>query len=116
MPTTTERIRELNDVLRTMREPIGIPLALGTLVITSGVREHGADFITRAVRAVRRYSVFTPDNDPHGEHDFGEFKLDGALLFWKIDYYNRTMQHGSEHPEDAAATRCVLTILLADEY
>jgi hypothetical protein len=63
-----------------------------------------------------RASEFTPDNDPHGEHDFGSFTLVGRKFFWKIDYYDREMVHGSEEPADPAKTMRVLTILLASEY
>ena len=42
-----------------------------------------------------QFSEFTPDNDPHGEHDFGSFTLVGREFFWKIDYHDRDMIHGS---------------------
>jgi hypothetical protein len=60
--------------------------------------------------------VFTNDNDPYGEHDFGAFDVDGARLFWKIDYYDRSLSGGSPDPTDPAVTCRVLTIMLAWEY
>ena len=64
-----ERIRALNDALRTRQSPIGSLIASGDLVITRGVADKGTEFVTRAVHAVRTFSDFSPDNDPHGEHD-----------------------------------------------
>jgi hypothetical protein len=113
--SSSEQIRALNDAFRT--QPfIGAALASDELVITRGVADYGNDFADRAVTAVRRFSNFTEDNDPHGEHDFGSFELDGIKLFWKIDYYDRKLEYGSPDPADPAVTRRVLTILLAEEY
>jgi hypothetical protein len=55
-------------------------------------------------------------NDPHGEHDFGNFTLAGRKFFWKIDYYDAAMEFGSEDPADPSKTTRVLTIMLASEY
>ena len=63
-----------------------------------------------------QFSEFTPDNDPHGEHDFGSFTLVGREFFWKIDYHDRDMIHGSQDPADPEKTTRVLTIMLASEY
>jgi Protein of unknown function (DUF3768) len=114
--TQTARIRELNDAVRTADTAIGALLANGQLVITRGVAAKGNAFIDRAVKAVREFSDFTEDNDPHGEHDFGIFELDGISLNWKIDYYDRDLKYGSADPSDPEQTRRVLTILLAEEY
>jgi hypothetical protein len=111
----SEQIRVLNDAFRT-HPFIGAALTEDELVITPGVADHGNDFIDRAVKMVRQFSNFTGDNDPHGEHDFGSFELDGTELFWKIDYYDRDLKYGSPDPADPAVTRRVLTILLAEEY
>jgi Protein of unknown function (DUF3768) len=115
-PTKGEQIRFLNDAFRTADTAIGVFLANGQLVITSGVAAHGNDFIDRAVSALRRYRNFGPDNDPYGEHDFGIFKIDGITLNWKIDYYDENLEYGSPDPADPSVTRRVLTILLAEEY
>jgi hypothetical protein len=65
---------------------------------------------------VRRFSEFGPDNDPHGEHDFGVFEHDGHRFFFKIDYYDPDLRFGSEDPTDPEKTTRVLTIMLAEEY
>jgi len=62
------------------------------------------------------FSVFTADNDPHEEHDFGNFELAGHKFFFKIDYFDANMEFGSEDPADPAKTTRALTIMLAEEY
>ena len=61
-------------------------------------------------------SNFTTDNDPHREHDFGSFEIEGETYFFKIDYYALDMDGGSEDPADPEKTTRVLTIMRADEY
>ena len=103
------KIRELNDVFR--QTFIG-----GRVVMTPGV--NGLDEGAKAdvIAKVRAFETFTLDNDPHGEHDFGSFGHDGEKFFWKIDYYDRSMEFGSPNPSDPKDTTRVLTIMLADEY
>jgi hypothetical protein len=82
----------------------------------------GACFRRTALTPCRRpfkvesFDSFTEDNDPHGEHDFGAFEHEGQRIFWKIDYYARDREHGSENPADPKQTVRVLTIMLASEY
>lgn len=109
--TTRHRVRDLNDAFRTCSSSAG-----GQWMITSGIQSRGPEFVAQAVRAVREFDRFSEDNDPYGEHDFGSFSLAGQTLFWKIDYYDRTLSFGSEDPADPAATCRVLTIMLASEY
>jgi hypothetical protein len=70
----------------------------------------------RFMFAMRDFNAFTDDNDPHGEHDFGGFEVDGHKMFFKIDYYDRAMEMHSPDPSDPAVTTRVLTIMLAEEY
>jgi hypothetical protein len=65
---------------------------------------------------VATFSEFTADNDPHEEHDFGNFELAGRKFFFKIDYFDANMEFGSEDPADSAQTTRALTIMLAEEY
>lgn len=106
--STVSRIAKLNDCFR--RHP-----GEGWLV-TSGIQAKGPIFVLCAMNAVSAFSAFTPDNDPHGEHDFGAFQISGERLFWKIDYYDKDLYFGSPDPADPAVTRRVLTIMLASEY
>jgi hypothetical protein len=110
------QIRALNDAFRTEPLSVGSAFARNSLVITRGVADYGNNFIDRAVAAVQTFSNFNEHNDPHGEHDFGAFEIDGVALFWKLDCYDRWSQWGSPDAADPAVTRRVLTILLADEY
>ena len=88
----------------------------GKVMMTSGVDELPDCVKAEALRQVATFSEFTPDNDPHGEHDFGSFTLVGRKFFWKIDYYDKEMQHGSDNPSDPDVTTRVLTLMLAEEY
>ena len=58
--------------------------------------------------------AFTPDNDPHGEHDFGSFEYAGKTIFWKVDCYDRDLNYGSPDPADENVTERVLTVMLAE--
>jgi len=104
------RIRELNDAFRLD------PQRWGRLMITCGVQEMGAAFVEKAIIAARTFDRFTPDNDPHGEHDFASMIIDGTTVFWKIDYFDKRMEYGSEDPADSRKTTRVLTVMLAEEY
>jgi hypothetical protein len=106
---SAEGIRALNDEFR--RTFHG-----GRIMMTSGINALPDDAKARILEKVRTFDVFTPDNDPRGEHDFGNFELSGKKVFWKIDYYDAAMQFGSEDPADPSKTSRVLTIMLASEY
>ena len=104
----TKRIRDLNDAFRKSM--------VGDVVITHGVAGLPSDVQAMAIRKVATFDAFTPDNDPHGEHDFASFDVAGQKVFWKIDYYDPRLEFGSDDPGDAAKIRRVLTIMLAEEY
>jgi Protein of unknown function (DUF3768) len=104
------RIRNLNDRFRRLRQ------GNGKVFITASVQDRGPLFVAEAICAVRSFDNFTPDNDPHGEHDFGALDVKGTRVFWKIDYYDPTLSAGSEDPADEAKTCRVLTVMLALEY
>jgi Protein of unknown function (DUF3768) len=106
---SAERIRELNDRFRTTM--IG-----GKVLMTVGVNALPAEVKAAVIQRVTTFSDFDADNDPHGEHDFGNFTLAGRKLFWKIDYFDAKMEFGSKDPADPTKTTRVLTIMLAEEY
>jgi len=64
--------------------------------------------------AVQEFSEFTPDNDPHNEHDFGTVRFDAHTVNWKIDYYDPSLTYGSEDQRNESKTRRVLTIMLSE--
>ena len=107
---TTERIAELNDLARTA---MGVA---STVFQTHGVRQLDARLQSRIRERVETFDDFSGDNNPWGERDFGSFEEGGERIFWKIDYYDLALEKGSEHPEDPAQTKRVLTIMLASEY
>lgn len=105
----TERIRALNDALRATFQG-------GKVVLTASVDALPSDVKAMAIRKVATFRDFGPENDPHGEHDFGSFDLTGRKFFWKIDYYDRYLAAGSDDPADPEQTIRVLTIMLAEDY
>ncbi len=105
----SESIRALNDDFR--RTFVG-----GLVVITAGVEAMPADQRKSLLAKVRAFDVFTEDNDPHREHDFGAVDEGGVRYFWKVDCYDRATEFGSPDPADPAVTTRVLTIMRADEY
>jgi hypothetical protein len=106
---SAEQIRELNDAFRST-------MTGGRVTMTAGVDALPSDVKAMVIRRVATFSDFTPDNDPHGEHDFGSFEVAGRKFFFKIDYFDVPMEFGSEDPADPSKTTRVLTIMLAEEY
>ena len=108
--TKGDEIRRLNDALRTGQSTDGL------IVVTSGIQGQGAEFVDKAIAAVRAFTDFGPDNDPHREHDFGAVDVDGEKLFFKVDYYDLAMTAHSPDTAEPKVTKRVLTIMLAHEY
>ena len=72
-------------------------------------------------RALLRHVQETPiepDNDPHGERDFGVIAFRGNKIFWKIDIYanDGTFQWGSDTPWDADQSYRIVTVMLASDW
>jgi hypothetical protein len=108
------KVRDLNDAFR-----LGVRPELGRIMITSGARDAVAAWplgVMALHAKVRGFNTFTNDNDPHKEHDFGSVEHVGLQFFFKIDYYDKSMEAGSEDPADEKQTTRVLTIMLASEY
>lgn len=107
-PQTVE-IRRLNDQLRKT-------FVEGAIMITPGVDALPQDQRLALLAAVRAYDTFQPEDDPYGEHDFGSVDFAGDRFFFKIDYYDHSMDGASPDPADPRCTTRVLTIMRADEY
>jgi hypothetical protein len=101
-------IRVLNDNFRST-------FVGGQVLVTIGVNALPLDIKARLILAVQSFSNFTQDNDPYGQHDFGDIELEGEQYFWKIDYYAPEMRSGAENAALPETAR-VLTIMRADEY
>ena len=109
MDTRTELIRALNDDLR--QHLLG-----GRAVMTPGVAAFGQEAVGRIVKTIAVYDDFCHANDLHEEHDFGSFEADGKTIFFKIDYYDRSLTYHSPDPSDPSVTERVIAIMLAEEY
>jgi hypothetical protein len=103
---SAQRIRVLNDNFRST-------FVGGQVVMTQGVNELPIDTKARVILAVQRFNEFSADNDPHREHDFGSFEVEGETYFWKIDLYEEPdVKDANGEP----VVNRVLTIMLAEEY
>ena len=103
------RVQALNDHFRRTR--IG-----GRVLITAGVQALGREVVAQLLREVIAFDRFDADNDPHGEHDFGVVCHAGERVFFKIDYFDRTLTAASPDPADPNLTERVMTIMLSSEY
>lgn len=107
----TAQVRHWNDLLRTT----GL-CRNGKVIVTGGLVQADPILREQVVSAVRDFTDFTEDNDPHGEHDLGRFEVEGETFMFKIDYYALDELHGSEHPEDPAVTVRILSIFYGHDY
>lgn len=103
------KIAHLNDAFRKS-------FSGGKVMMTAGVDALPHMVKAAVLQKVADFKEFTSGNDPHSEHDFGSFELLGRKFFWKIDYYDRELEHGSNDPSDPEKTIRVLTVMLSDEY
>ncbi|TPI28808.1 DUF3768 domain-containing protein [Mesorhizobium sp. B3-1-9] len=103
------RIRTLNDQLR--QTGVG-----GRMVMTAGVAALPPTDIAAILLAVANFDGFDQDNDPWGEHDCALLHVGERQLFWKIDYYDRSLTNVSPDPADPAVTIRVMTVMLPEEY
>lgn len=103
------RIRELNDAFRSTFDG-------GRVLVTRGIVDRGRAFHREVIATVRAFARFDADNDPYDEHDFGSLEVLSNKVYFKIDYYDQSLEFGSPDPSDAALTERVLTIMLAEEY
>lgn len=103
-------IAALNDLAR---RAMGIACRV---VQTPGIAALSPEDQSAIREKVETFDAFSQNNNPYGERDFGAFEHNGSRIFWKIDYYNRSLTEGSDDPSDAKQTVRVLTIMLASEY
>jgi hypothetical protein len=105
----TAQIRALNDQLRTTRTG-------GRVMMTNGIQALGQETVPTILRAIAAFDAFTPDNDPHQEHDCATLDVEGTKVLWKIDYYDVGLNQHSPDPSDPSVTARVMTVMLAEEY
>ena len=115
-PSPSDQILALNDEFRRLGPLFSVHKFDGLWLFSTGVQALGPKFIWASLLATQNFKDFSKDNDPHGEHDFGAFEIEGQRVFWKIDYLQRGSQFGAEDPADNARTCRVMTIMLAEDY
>jgi len=108
MNPKTLKIQQLNDQFR---RQVG-----ADWYMSQGVAELSHEKKLQLLALVINFNLFNEDNDPYGEHDFGQVELDNVRYFWKISYYDKNLEYGSPEPSDPAVTRRVLNIMEASEY
>lgn len=106
---TANRIAALNDSLRTT-------FTGGHIMLTPAIAALSDKTLAKVLEAVQTFTDFEAGNDPYAEHDFGSLEIEALKIFWKIEYYDLTMEAGAEDPADPEQTVRVLTIMLASEY
>ena len=85
-------------------------------MITAGLAATGEGFVARVLREIAAFTLFTNENDPHGERDCAQLTIDGESIIWKIDYYDRNLEYHSPDSADPTVTVRVMTVMLAGEY
>lgn len=98
-------IRLFNNALRR-----GEPRPHDRIVITSGIKGLGPEPINQVVAAVANFTAFTPENDPHQEHDVVALEQAEHRIFFKIDYYDPKLEGRSADPTDPEQTARVLIL------
>ncbi len=79
------RIRELNDAFRKS-------FSGGKILMTAAVCELPDMVKAAALQKVTTFEAFTENNDPHGEHDFGSFKLGRPHVLLEDRLLRRTVR------------------------
>ena len=92
-------IAELNDQFRS-----GKNASLGQIVATPGINGYPKEEQAEIFQLIQDFDSFTEDNDPYGEHDFGAVEYKGTKIFWKIDYYDKSMTMHSPDKSDPKLT------------
>lgn len=105
-----DKIRQLNDQFRMRLKGSGKVIFVGELAAKEF--EHR----DKVFQAVMKFEAFNQGDDPYGEHDFGAFDLDGERYMFKIDYYDPSMDAGSDDPADPTKTLRVMSIFYASDY
>jgi hypothetical protein len=102
-------IAQLNDSFR--KSFIG-----GRVMLSHDVASLDAATRAMVLTAVATFDTFTDDNDPHHEHDFGAVTVKDETYFFKLDYYDVSMEFGSDDPANPKLTTRVMTIMHRSEY
>lgn len=105
-----------HEVIAALNDQFRQTLQGGAVFMTASVAKISSVRLRRMMEAICAFDGFCEEQDPFGEHDLGSIKDEGERFFWKIDYFNPSMQLGSEDPADPALTLRVMTIMRPEEY
>jgi len=72
--------------------------------------------IAAALQKVSEFAAWTPDIDPHGEHDYLSFDLCNREFVFIIQYFDLTMEMHSPDPAEATVTKRIATLMLTHEW
>lgn len=108
----TNKIAESNDKLRQNLFNPG----KDKVILTQGVSNLPFDEQLRILIKVQLFNNFNAGNDPYSQHDFGMIEHSELKYFFKIDYYDTSMEYASDDPSNPDITTRVLTVMRADEY
>ena len=108
-PDALKTVRQLNDNFRQT-------FTGGTVMLTASIAMLGDARQAEIMAAVRNFTDFKEENDPHLEHDFGAFDVAGERIMFKIDYFDLSKTWYSPDPADPCVTARVLTIMLASDW
>lgn len=112
----TLTIAELNDRVRLgLDRNARIMITSNCLATLSGTAGSPIDrvVVQAELMASFRHCQFSDDSP---ERDFGVIEFRGRTVWMKIDYYDLTLDFGSQDPADASVTTRVMTILLPEDY
>ena len=108
-PARSISIAAQNDVFRQTFDP-----DMGMVTMTPTVDALPDKTKHFLILEVQNYNDFR--GDIYCEHDFGTIKLEGATYYFKIDYYDKSYEKGSEDPANPALTNRVLLIMARQDY
>jgi hypothetical protein len=108
-PYTLAKIRDLNNAFR--RSFCG-----GVVVLTRNLVNLDQNKVAVILNEVRTFNAFNEKNDPYAENDFATFEVEGLHCFFKIDYFDKSMEMHSPDPSNPSVTKRCLTVGLAEDY
>lgn len=109
---TKERVAEI----RRLNEQFRTTFHGGKILLTASVAALPDMAKASALEKVATFKAFNEENDPHQERDYGSFDHCDREFWFKIDYYNLTMDTASEDPADPEKTKRIMTVGLAQDW
>lgn len=113
-PSQTETIARLNDYARMGKDRSAITMFTTNLLAELSDGKPGSDLVAQSkiAREMRRCTF----RDDSPEKDMAWFEVEGVRVMMKIDYFDDTLEWGSQDPADPEKTRRVITMMLPQDY